>query len=87
MNPKRFSMILSNNGGSRIRVVTNLTLLKGALANRTRKFEGNSQRDNGIWCSTRSLIMEQKRMRDRTRMDRKMVGVVYLLLDVLELKG
>ena len=71
MNLKRFSVVLSNNGSMRIQVVTNLTLLKGALADGTREFEGNSWRDDGIQYSTRSLTMGQRGMRDRTRADRE----------------
>ena len=58
MNLKRFSLVSSNNGSVRIQVMTNLTLLKGVLANMTGKFEGNSWRDNGIQCSTGPLTME-----------------------------
>ena len=47
-------------------MVTNLTLLKRALADRTGKFERNSWWDNGIWRCTRSLKMGW----DRTRADR-----------------
>ena len=66
VNPKRFGLVSSNDGAPWIRVVTDLTLLKRALADRTGKFEGNFQRDDGIWRSTRSLTMG----RDRTRTDR-----------------
>ena len=51
--------------------MTDLTLLEGVLADGTRKFEENSWRDNGIQCGTRSLIMGQRKTRDRTRADRK----------------
>ena len=66
VDPKRFGLVSSNDGTPRIRVTTDLTLLKRALANRAGKFKGNSRRDNGIWGSTRSLMMG----RDRTRADR-----------------
>ena len=66
VNLKRFCVVSSNDGAPRIRVVTNLTLLKRALADRTGKFEGNSWWDNGIWRYTRSLTMG----RDRTRANR-----------------
>ena len=66
VNPKRFGLVSSNDGALRIRVATDLTLLKRMLGDRTGKFEGNSRRDNGIWCSTRSLMMG----RDRTWADR-----------------
>ena len=56
MNPKKFSVVSSNDSSTRIRVMTDLTLLKGALADRTRKFKGNSQRDDGIWCNTRQIL-------------------------------
>ena len=52
-------------------MVTDLTLLKVVLADGTRKFEENSLRNDGIWCSTRSLMMGQRGTRDRTRADRK----------------
>ena len=42
MNLKRFGVVLSNNGSTRIQVTIDLTLFKGALADRTRKFKGNS---------------------------------------------
>ena len=57
MNPKRFSAVSSDYSGMRIRVATDLTLLKGALADGTRKFKANSWRDNDIQCSTGSLMM------------------------------
>ena len=70
MNPKRFGLVSSNDSSARIQVATDLTLLKRALADRTGKFKGNSQRDNGIWCNTGSL-MGWRGTRDRMRVDRK----------------
>ena len=70
VNLKRFGLISSNDSSVRIWVVTDLALLKKVLADRTGKFEGNSWRDNSIWHMTRSLMMGQRGMRDRTRMDR-----------------
>ena len=70
MNPKRFGLVSSNDGSARIQVATNLTLLKKVLADRTGKFEGNSQRDDGIWRMTRSFMMGWRGTRDRTRVDR-----------------
>ena len=70
MNPKRFSLVLSNDSTVRIQVGTDLTLLKRALADRTGKFEGDSRRNNGIWHMTRSLTMGWRGTRDRTTADR-----------------
>ena len=42
MNPKRFGVVSSNDGGVRIQVMTDLTLLMGVLADGTRKFEDYS---------------------------------------------
>ena len=59
-------MVSSRNGTPRIRVATDLTLLKRVLADRTGKFKRNSWRDDSIWCITRFL----KGTRDRTRVNR-----------------